>query len=124
MKTVFMIDGGAGRAIAAIPALIKYYKKNKDFQILVNGWDSMFWGIPELHDRVFNPDQKGAMEQFYEKVINNTLNDIDKIHLKLILKKYSNRLEKYNETYGCFTILAIYYLATACWITKGRVLRL
>ena len=38
------------------------------------------------------------MEQFYEKVINNTLNDIDKIHLKLILKKYSNRLEKYNET--------------------------
>ena len=41
---------------------------------------------------------KGAMEQFYEKVINNTLNDIDKVHLKLILKKYSNRLEKYNET--------------------------
>ena len=29
---------------------------------------------------------KGAMEQFYEKVINNTLNDIDKVHLKLILK--------------------------------------
>ena len=41
---------------------------------------------------------KGAMEQFYEKVITNTLNDIDKVHLKLILKKYSHRLEKYNET--------------------------
>jgi hypothetical protein len=41
---------------------------------------------------------KGAMEQFYQKVINNTLNDIDKVHLRLILKKYSNRLEKYNET--------------------------
>ena len=64
MKTVFMIDGGAGRAIAAIPALIKYSKKNQNFRILVNGWDSLFWGIPELHDKVFNPDQKGAMEQF------------------------------------------------------------
>lgn len=64
MKTVFMIDGGAGRAIAAIPALIKHSKKNQDFRILVNGWDSLFWGIPELHDKVFNPDQKGAFEQF------------------------------------------------------------
>jgi hypothetical protein len=64
MKNVFMIDGGAGRAIAAIPALIKHSKKNQDFRILVNGWDSLFWGIPELHDKVFNPDQKGAFEQF------------------------------------------------------------
>jgi hypothetical protein len=65
MKTVFIIDGGAGRAIAAIPALIKYGKKNKDFQVMVNGWDSLYWGIPELHDKVFNPDQKGAMDQFF-----------------------------------------------------------
>jgi hypothetical protein len=72
MKTVFMIDGGAGRAIAAIPALIKYSKKNKDFRVLVSGWDSLYWGIPELHDKVFNPDQKGAFEQFFgnaERVI-------------------------------------------------------
>ncbi len=40
MKTVCMIDGGAGRAIAAIPALIKYSKKNKDFRVLVAGWDT------------------------------------------------------------------------------------
>ena len=60
-----MIDGGAGRAIAAIPALIKYSKKNKDFRVMVMGWDSLYWGIPELHDKVFNPDQKGAMEQFF-----------------------------------------------------------
>ena len=58
MKTVFMIDGGAGRAIAAIPALIKYSKKDPDFRVLVSGWDTLFWGIPELHDKVFNPDQK------------------------------------------------------------------
>lgn len=64
MKTVFMIDGGAGRAIAAIPALIKYSKSNPDFRVLVSGWDTLYWGIPELHNKVFNPDQKGAFEQF------------------------------------------------------------
>lgn len=64
MKTIFMIDGGAGRSITAIPALIKHSKKNQNFQILVNGWDSLYWGIPELHDKVFNPDQKGSFEQF------------------------------------------------------------
>ena len=65
MKTVFMIDGGAGRAIAAIPALIKYAKKNNNFRIMVHGWDSLLWGIPELHDKVFTPDQKGAFDQFF-----------------------------------------------------------
>jgi len=60
-----MIDGGAGRAIAAIPALIKHSKKNQDFRIMVHGWDTLYWGIPELHDKVFNPDQKGAFEQFF-----------------------------------------------------------
>lgn len=59
-----MIDGGAGRAIASIPALIKYNKTNSDFLVLVNGWDTLYWGIPELQDKVFNPDQKGAFEQF------------------------------------------------------------
>jgi hypothetical protein len=63
MRTVFMIDGGAGRAIAAIPALIKYSRSNNNFKVLVSGWDTLYWGIPELHDKVFNPDQKGAFEQ-------------------------------------------------------------
>ena len=37
MPTVFVIDGGAGRAIAAIPALRKFHRLNpkKDFRILV-----------------------------------------------------------------------------------------
>jgi hypothetical protein len=64
MKTVFMIDGGAGRAIASIPALIKYNKTNPEFRVLVHGWDTLFWGIPELQDKAFNPDQKGAFDQF------------------------------------------------------------
>ena len=62
-----MIDGGAGRAIAAIPALIKYAKKNDDFAVLVHGWDTLFWGIPELQDKVFNPEQKGIFDQVASK---------------------------------------------------------
>lgn len=58
-----MIDGGAGRAIAAIPALIKYAKKNDDFAVLVHGWDTLYWGISELQDKTFNPEQKGIFEQ-------------------------------------------------------------
>ena len=62
-----MIDGGAGRAIAVIPALIKYAKKNDDFAVLVHGWDTLFWGIPELQDKVFNPEQKGIFDQVVSK---------------------------------------------------------
>lgn len=59
--TVFQIDGGAGRVISSIPALKKFHKLNPkdDFKILVHGWDALLWGIPELQDRVFNPDNKG-----------------------------------------------------------------
>jgi len=63
VKKLFIIDGGAGRAIAAIPALIKHSRKNDDFGILVYGWDTLYWGIPELQDRTFNPEQKGIFEQ-------------------------------------------------------------
>jgi len=62
VKKLFMIDGGAGRAIAAIPALLKYAKKNDDFAVLVHGWDTLFWGIPELQERTFNPEQKGIFD--------------------------------------------------------------
>ena len=64
--TVFHIDGGAGRVIAAIPALLKYHKNNPedDFKVLVHGWDSLLWGIPELQDRVFNPENKGIFDRY------------------------------------------------------------
>lgn len=64
MKKAFMIDGGAGRVIAAIPALKKYVKNNPshDVRIFVGGWDTLFWGIPELHNISFSPDVKGIFE--------------------------------------------------------------
>lgn len=62
MKTVFWVDGGAGRVIAAIPAFIKYAKlhPNEDWAILVAGWDALYWGIPELQDRTYSIDTKGV----------------------------------------------------------------
>jgi hypothetical protein len=62
--TVFMIDGGAGRALAAIPSLLKYHRLNPDddFKVLVHGWDTLYWGIQELQDRTFNPTNKGTFE--------------------------------------------------------------
>ena len=64
MKKVFMIDGGAGRVIAAIPALKKYVKENpdQDVCILIGGWDTLFWGIPELQDITYSMDTKGVFE--------------------------------------------------------------
>jgi len=64
MKKVFMVDGGAGRVIAAIPAFKKYVREHPDEEIaiLVGGWDVLYWGIPELQDITFNPEQKGIFE--------------------------------------------------------------
>ena len=64
MKTVFLIDGGAGRVIAAIPALRKYARLNpdKEWYIIINAWDALLWGIPELQDRTYSSDTKGIFD--------------------------------------------------------------
>lgn len=64
MKKVFYIDGGAGRVVAAIPALLKYSRlnPNDDFTIIVYGWDFLYWGIPELQDRTYSADTKGLFD--------------------------------------------------------------
>lgn len=64
MKKAIIIDGGAGRIIAAIPALIKYKRKNPthDLRVFIAGWDTLLWGIPELHDISFSVDIKGNFE--------------------------------------------------------------
>ena len=64
MKKIFFIDGGAGRVVAAIPALLKYNRlnPNTEWSVLVGIWDSLFWGIPELQDRIYNLDTKGVFD--------------------------------------------------------------
>lgn len=63
-RKIFAIDGGAGRAIASIPALKKYARNhpNDDWAVIVFGWDTLFWGIPELQDRVYSADVKGIFK--------------------------------------------------------------
>jgi ADP-heptose:LPS heptosyltransferase len=64
MKKIFYIDGGAGRVIAAIPALLKFKRLNPDveFSVLVAAWDYLYWGIPELQDRTYGLDTKGVFD--------------------------------------------------------------
>ena len=64
MKKIFFIDGGAGRVVAAIPALLKYGKlnPNTEWAVLIAAWDFLFWGIPELQDRTYGLDTKGIFE--------------------------------------------------------------
>jgi hypothetical protein len=69
MKKIFWIDGGAGRVIAAIPALIKYSKlnPNDDWSVIVAGFDNLYWGIPELQDRTYSTDTKGIFDNVIVK---------------------------------------------------------
>lgn len=64
MKKVFWIDGGAGRVIAAIPALLKYNRLNPtdDWIIIAAGFNNLYWGIPELQDRTYGLDDKGIFD--------------------------------------------------------------
>ena len=64
-----MIDGGAGRVIAAIPALLKYHKNNpnQEWAVVIGGWDTLVWGIPELQDRTYSMDTKGVFDNVISK---------------------------------------------------------
>jgi ADP-heptose:LPS heptosyltransferase len=65
MKKVIYIDGGAGRAIAALPALEKLVRNKKpedDIKIIVMGWDNLYWGNQLLQDITFSADTKGIFD--------------------------------------------------------------
>lgn len=69
MKKIFYIDGGAGRVIAAIPALLKYHRlnPNADWNIVIPAWDGLLWSIPELQDRTYGADTKGLWDNIVSK---------------------------------------------------------
>lgn len=66
MRKIICLDGGAGRVIAAIPALEKYVKNHpeEDIRILIGGWDNLLWGNTLLQDITYNPDTKGIFDEF------------------------------------------------------------
>ena len=63
-NTTFIINGGAGRVIAAVPALEKYARLNPqdDFKVLIHGWENLFWSHPLFQNRTFSIGQKGIFE--------------------------------------------------------------
>ena len=73
MTTIIALDGGFGRIITAIPALLKYHKNHpgEEWYLTIAGWDFITWGFPELQDRTFNPDAKGTFDLYWkaDKVI-------------------------------------------------------
>lgn len=66
---IINIDGGIGRVITALPALLKYHKNhpNEKWYISIMGWDYVTLGIPELQEKTFNPDTKGSWENYFIK---------------------------------------------------------
>jgi ADP-heptose:LPS heptosyltransferase len=66
---IINIDGGIGRVITALPALLKYHKNhpNKEWYLSIIGWDYVPLGIPELQKRTFNPDTKDVWENYFMK---------------------------------------------------------
>ena len=73
-KKVFSIDGGAGRAICAIPALEKYARLHSDeeWNIIIGGWDTLYFGNSLLQERTYSMDVKG--------IFNNLIKDSQIIH--------------------------------------------
>jgi hypothetical protein len=64
MNTTFLISGGAGRVVAAIPALEKYHRLNPydDFRVIIYGWENLYWNHPLLQSRTYGVGQKGIFD--------------------------------------------------------------
>jgi ADP-heptose:LPS heptosyltransferase len=71
MNTTFVIDGGAGRLITAIPALEKYamLNPNDDFRVLTAAWENLYWAHPVLQNRTFNINNKGVFDNYIKNNI-------------------------------------------------------
>jgi hypothetical protein len=70
MKKVFVIDGGLGRCICALPALMKYAKNNPndEWYVVMYGWSFITYGIKELQDRTYEMETKNIFENVFLKV--------------------------------------------------------
>jgi hypothetical protein len=68
MTTIITLDGGLGRVLTAIPALLKYSKNHpyEEWYVMIPGWDFITWGFPELQERTFNPDARGSFDLFWK----------------------------------------------------------
>jgi ADP-heptose:LPS heptosyltransferase len=96
INTTFLLSGGAGRVVSAIPSLEKYHKLNPedDFVVLVQGWDSLFWSHPILQNRTYAGHQKGNFDQFIK---NNRVISPEPYHLNNFFNQRKNLAEAFDE---------------------------
>jgi hypothetical protein len=69
VNTTFIITGGAGRVMCAISALEKYHRLNPkdDFNVIVHGWEALYWSHPILQSRTIGANQKGTFDSIIKK---------------------------------------------------------
>lgn len=97
MNTTFMISGGAGKVICAIPALEKFARLNpdNDFRVVIPAWDSLYWGNPVLQSRTFNVDHKGLFDHV---VKNNRLVVPEPYHMHSYYNQKKTLIEAFDES--------------------------
>ena len=96
MNKTFLLSGGAGRIIAAIPALEKFHRLNpdNDFKVLIYGWENLFWNHPLLQSRTFSAGQKGI----FDLVIKNSkLVTPEPYHLYSYYNQKTSLVEAFDE---------------------------
>lgn len=68
MSTIISLEGGVGRIITSIPALLKYHKNNpnKEWYVSIPAWSWVTWGIPELQQRTIDPNERGSFDLYWK----------------------------------------------------------
>ena len=95
-NTTFIISGGAGRVVTAIPALEKYHRLNPEdnFKVLVHGWVDLFWSHPLLQSRSFEANIKGTFEQHIK---DNNVVEPEPYTLHSFFNQQTNLIEAFDE---------------------------
>lgn len=96
MNTVFLLSGGAGRIISAIPSIEKYARlnPNDDFKVIIHGWEALLWNHPTLQDRTYGIGQKGIFDLI---VKNNRIVSPEPYHRHSYYNQQSSLMEAFDE---------------------------
>jgi len=102
MNTTFLLSGGAGRVICAIPGLESYHINypEDDFKVLIYGWDNLFDCHPLLQNRTYSADMKGVFELI---VKDSLLVNPEPYHNWYYYNQQCSLIEAFNATINGYT---------------------
>jgi len=94
MKKAFVINGGAGRVLCALPAL-EYYKKNIDPDVVIvsEAWMELFLLSESLRDNVYHIAHK---DLFKEKLIDREIISPEPYRLNSYFNQKSNLIQAFD----------------------------